>query len=179
HLPPSKTRCKLKGGGARSGVWPSAPPRFQFPGVDALVQRCFRVRSGSFRDYFALMVVVWRCMCFFWHGGFVLGLVPAEALLQGPHLVFVISFSRGAVFCVLGGDVVRRVWRFLGGGGRLRVAGGAVDDCAAGSLVAVGVVMGWWLAHWMRWVEVVDAVCDWPSSIRDYLTAYKSVEICC
>ncbi|MCI54079.1 hypothetical protein A2U01_0075326 [Trifolium medium] len=31
---------------------------------------------------------------------------------------------------------------------------------------------------WYGWVEVVDFVCDWPSSIRDSLTGYKSVEIC-
>ncbi|MCI63303.1 hypothetical protein A2U01_0084560, partial [Trifolium medium] len=61
--------------------------------------------------------------------------------VQGPFLVVVISFCRGAVFCVLGGGVVQRVWRFLGGGGRLRVAGGAVDGCAARSLVAVGSVV--------------------------------------
>ncbi|MCI42802.1 hypothetical protein A2U01_0064039, partial [Trifolium medium] len=66
--------------------------------------------------------------------------VGVLALLQGPILVVVISFSRGAVFCVLGG-AVQRVWSFLGGGGRLRVASGAVDGCAAGSLVVVGSVV--------------------------------------
>ncbi|MCI69519.1 hypothetical protein A2U01_0090781, partial [Trifolium medium] len=43
---------------------------------------------------------------FFRCGGFVIVLVPAVALLQGTHLVVVISFSGGAVFCVLGGGAV-------------------------------------------------------------------------
>ncbi|PNX92026.1 hypothetical protein L195_g015156, partial [Trifolium pratense] len=40
-----------------------------------------------------------------------------------------------------------------------------------------GEVLTWRCWFWHRRWEV-DAVCDWFSSIRDSLTAYKLVEIC-
>ncbi|MCI87040.1 hypothetical protein A2U01_0108321, partial [Trifolium medium] len=69
--------------------------------------------------------------------------------------------------------------RWGGGGcdGSVKGGGGGGYD---GSEMEVmwgcgGEVLTWRCWIWRHWC-VVDVVCDWLSSIRDSLTAYKSVE---
>ncbi|MCI71441.1 hypothetical protein A2U01_0092704, partial [Trifolium medium] len=72
------------------------------------------------------------------------------------------------VRCVFDGVVVAATdLRWSGGGG---CNGSELRGCG-------GEVLLWRCWIW-RHRGVVDAVCDWFSSIRDSLTAYKSVEIC-